>query len=121
MKRPASPELCPRFHFAAELIGRRWTGAVLYLLLQAPAGFAQLREAIPGINDRMLSERLRELESEGLVERAVLGGVPVRVRYSISPKGRALGKALEALAGWSEKWVTLAHAKAAARPARRKR
>ena len=66
------PELCPRFHRASELIGRRWTGAIIFVLLKAKCRFATLREAIPEITDRMLSERLQELEQEGIVDRTVV-------------------------------------------------
>jgi DNA-binding HxlR family transcriptional regulator len=99
--------LCGRFHAAVELIGRRWSGAVLHLLLKAPSRYAELRAAIPDITDRMLSERLRELEEEGIVARTVIPETPVRVEYSLTPKGRALGPALDALGHWAERWVTI--------------
>src|SRR5262244_3271129 len=84
------PELCPRFHRASELIGRRWTGAIIYVLLRSRCRFAMLREAIPDITDRMLSERLQELEQEGIVERSVVPATPVRVEYALTKKGRDL-------------------------------
>lgn len=99
------PSLCPRFHRASELIGRRWTGAILYLLLKTRCRFATLRAAIPGITDRMLSGRLRELEQEGIVERTVVPVTPVRVEYSLTEKGRELTAAVEAIAGWAERWI----------------
>jgi DNA-binding HxlR family transcriptional regulator len=99
--------LCGRFHAAVELIGRRWSGAVIHLLLMAPSRYAELRAAIPEITDRMLSERLRELEEEGIVARTVIPETPVRVEYSLTPKGRALGPALGALGQWAERWVTV--------------
>ena len=99
------PQLCSNFHRAIELIGRRWTGAIVFVLLQEKARFAQLRCAIPEITDRMLSERLRELEHEGLVERTVLGGTPVRVEYALTEKGRALARAVDAIAQWSHEWL----------------
>ena len=101
------PELCPRFHRASELIGRRWTGAIIFVLLKARCRFASLREAIPDITDRMLSERLQELEQEGIVERTVLPEAPVRVEYELTRKGRALATAVDAIAHWADKWVTL--------------
>lgn len=102
-------ELCPRFHLAVELVGSRWTGAVLQLLLSGPARFAELRAAIPNISDRMLSERLQELEAHGIVTRAVLPAPPIRVEYALTPKGRELQRALEAIAAWAEKWVADPH------------
>lgn len=88
-----------------ELIGRRWSGAVIQLLLRRPLRYAELRDAIPDISDRMLSERLRELEEEGIIARTVVPATPVRVEYGLTPKGRALEQALGAIGQWAEKWV----------------
>lgn len=100
------PQLCARFHRAVELIGGRWTGAVIQLLLNGRMRFAELRDAIPDISDRMLSERLRELETEGIVERIVVPETPVRVEYELTEKGHALEQALASLGKWAERWVT---------------
>ena len=97
--------LCPRFHKAIELIGSRWTGAVLRLLMGGRARFAELRDAIPEISDRMLSERLRVLEEEGLIERHVLPDPPIKVEYELTQMGRELQKSLEAVGNWAEKWL----------------
>jgi len=99
------PELCPRYHRASELIGRRWTGAIIYVLLKARCRFATLRDAIPDITDRMLSERLQELEEEGIVVRTVVPDTPVRVEYELTKKGRALASAVDAIAQWAERWI----------------
>jgi len=101
---PHPPELCARFHRASELIGRRWTGAIIFVLLKSRARFATLRGAIPEITDRMLSERLQELEAEGIVDRTVIPDTPVRVEYSLTKKGRALATAFDAIAEWAHKW-----------------
>jgi DNA-binding HxlR family transcriptional regulator len=101
------PALCTRFHRASELIGRRWTGAIIFLLLKQTCRFATLRDAIPDITDRMLSERLQELEDEGLVERKVIPETPVRVEYSLTKKGKALAEPIGAIANWAEKYVPL--------------
>jgi DNA-binding HxlR family transcriptional regulator len=101
-----TPHLCARFHRAVELIGGRWTGAVIQLLFHGRMRFAELRAAIPDISDRMLSERLRELESEGIVDRIVVPDTPVRVEYVLTEKGRALEQALAAVGKWAERWVT---------------
>jgi DNA-binding HxlR family transcriptional regulator len=100
-----TPSLCGRFHRASELIGRRWTGAIIFVLLKSRCRFATLRDAIPEITDRMLSERLQELELEGIVERTVVPETPVRVEYSLTRKGRALATAMDAIAEWAEKWI----------------
>ena len=113
------PQLCARFHHAVELIGGRWTGAVIQLLLNGRLRFAELRAAIPEISDRMLSERLRELESEGIVARRVVPETPVRVEYELTEKGRALEQALGAVGRWAERWVTETPSASAAADARR--
>ena len=115
------PALCARFHRASELIGRRWTGAIIYLLLATRCRFATLRDAIPDITDRMLSERLQELEQEGIVERTVLPEIPIRVEYSLTKKGRALASAVEAIAHWAETWTELPATATAAKRAKRSR
>jgi DNA-binding HxlR family transcriptional regulator len=104
----SAPSLCSKFHVASELIGRRWTGAIIYVLLRSRCRFATLRAAIPDITDRMLSDRLQELEHEGIVERTVIPETPVRVEYALTKKGRALATAMDAIAEWAEKWVTVA-------------
>jgi DNA-binding HxlR family transcriptional regulator len=99
--------LCGRYHRAIELIGRRWTGAIVFLLLHSRCRFATLRDAIPDITDRMLSERLQELEEEGIVARTVVPETPVRVEYALTKKGRDLASAIDAMTVWAERWVKL--------------
>jgi DNA-binding HxlR family transcriptional regulator len=113
-----TPALCGKFHQASELIGRRWTGAIIYVLLRARCRFATLRDAIPDITDRMLSDRLQELEHEGIVERTVIPDTPVRVEYALTKKGRALATAMDAIADWAEKWITTAQPAEPAKPRR---
>lgn len=107
MRQPPAetPELCNRFHRASELIGRRWTGAIIFVLLKSRCRFATLRDAIPDITDRMLSERLQELEQEGIVERTVYPDTPVRVEYALTKKGKALAAAFDAIADWAQRWI----------------
>lgn len=113
-----TPSLCAQFHRASELIGRRWTGAIIFVLLKSRCRFATLREAIPGVTDRMLSDRLQELEEEGIVERTVIPETPVRVEYALTRKGRALATSIDAIADWAEKWT---EPRPAARAAARRR
>jgi DNA-binding HxlR family transcriptional regulator len=101
---PVTP-FCPRYHHAVELIGRRWTGAIVRMLLAEPRRFAELAASIPDLSDRMLSERLRELEQEGLVARTVIPEIPVRVEYALTPMGRGLEPSIRALGEWAEKWL----------------
>ena len=98
--------LCPRFHVAVELVGGRWTGAIISRLLGGRARYNELRAAIPEISDRMLSERLRVLETEGLVTRTVVPESPVRVEYELTAKGRALEEAIEAIGKWATRWIS---------------
>jgi len=114
------PELCSRFHQASELIGRRWTGAIIYVLMRTRCRFVTLRGAIPDITDRMLSERLQELEEQGIVERTVIPDTPVRVEYALSGKGRALASTIDAISAWAERWVTLPGPAARSQGRRRK-
>jgi DNA-binding HxlR family transcriptional regulator len=97
---------CPVFHRAVELIGRRWTGAIVRALLSGIAHFSELKAAIPDLSDRMLSERLKELEAEGVVARTVIPSTPVRIEYRLTEKGRALEPVLDAIGGWAGVWLT---------------
>ena len=74
---------CTYYHRAVELIGKRWTGAIVAVLLDGPLHFSEIRRLVPEISDRLLSERLKELGAEGLVERRVIDGTPVRTEYSL--------------------------------------
>lgn len=103
---PAS--VCPHFHAAIELIGKRWTGAIVCALTERPMRFGELGKAVPGLSDRLLSQRLRELEDEGLVQREVEPGTPVRVTYSLTRIGTELGPAIGELKGWAKRWKSAA-------------
>ena len=105
---PAAPieaAFCPVFHRAVELIGRRWTGAIVRALLAGVCRFSDLTESIPELSDRMLSERLKELEAEGIVTRTVIPETPVRIEYRLTAKGRALEPVLDAIGAWAGDWV----------------
>ena len=106
-KRGARDCVCPHFHAAVELVGRRWAGAILWALSErGPHYFAELSLAVPDISDRLLSQRLRELEAEGLVERTVEpgNGSRPRVSYALTEKGHALRPALDELKEWAGEW-----------------
>lgn len=96
---------CPRYHRAVEIIGRRWSGAIIRALLAGRTRFGEIVDAVPGLSDRLLSERLKELESEGVVERLVTPSTPVRVEYRLTEKGRALVPVVEAVSSWAEQWM----------------
>ena len=99
--------VCSRFHQAVELIGGRWTGAIIQTLLQGKTRYALIKAAIPDITDRMLSERLRSLESEELLTRSVVPESPVRVEYELTEKGRSLKSSLIEIGAWAERWIPL--------------
>ena len=94
----------PDFHHAVELIGKRWAGAIIWALAERPHYYAELCQAVPGLSDRLLSCRLRELEAEGLVERRVHAGSRARVSYALTEKGRALEPAIQELSSWARRW-----------------
>ena len=96
--------LCPRLAKAMDLIGKRWTGLILYQLLEGPQRFNEIESALP-ISGRLLSERLKELEKEGIVERKVFSEVPVRVEYSLTEKGQALEGAICNIEKWATGWL----------------
>ncbi len=100
----ANNGVCPHFHAAIELIGKRWTGAILCALTAGSLRFGELARAVPGLSDRLLSQRLRELEEEGLVEREVESGTPVRVIYSLTEVGAELRPVITELKTWAKRW-----------------
>jgi DNA-binding HxlR family transcriptional regulator len=112
---------CPHFHRAVEIIGRRWTGAIVRALLAGATRFSEITAAVPGLSDRLCSERLKELEAEGIVVRRVIADTPVRVEYHLTDKGAALAGAVAELSAWAGTWVAPADrsppAAAAASPA----
>ncbi len=103
----ATTGCCPLYHEAVELIGRRWTGAIVAVLLGAerPLRFSEIAAAVPQLSDRLLSERVKELEARGVMERTVFQGPPVRVEYALTAMGRSLAPALEELAAWARRWL----------------
>jgi DNA-binding HxlR family transcriptional regulator len=96
---------CPTYHRAIELIGRRWTGAILRAMLSGEARFSDIAAAVPGLSDRLLSERLKELEAEGIVQRTVVPSTPVRIDYALTDKGLALNEVIVAVSDWAEHWL----------------
>jgi DNA-binding HxlR family transcriptional regulator len=95
---------CALYHHAVELIGKRWSGAILLVLMDGALHFSEIRDLVPDISDRLLSERLKELEAEGIVERRVIDGAPVRVEYSLTEKGAALEPVVRSIKSWAHEW-----------------
>jgi DNA-binding HxlR family transcriptional regulator len=96
---------CTFYHQAVELVGKRWTGAILSVLMDGPLRFSEVKVLVPDLSDRLLSERLKELEAEGIVERKVSQDLPARVDYALTEKGRALQPAVRALKDWAQDWL----------------
>ena len=102
--KPGRAEVCPHFHAGIELIGKRWSGAIIWALSEGPMRFAELKRSIPGLSDRLLSQRLRELEEAGLTTREVEDGPQVKVTYSLTEMGEGLRPAVLALREWACQW-----------------
>ncbi len=102
---PRREACCSLYHQANELVGKRWTGAIVAVLLEGPARFGEIRDCVPDLSDRLLSERLKELEAEGIVERQVLDGNPPRVQYLLTRKGMELEPAVDSLKSWARSWL----------------
>jgi DNA-binding HxlR family transcriptional regulator len=97
--------MCPRYEHAIQLLGKRWTGLLLDTLMQGPQRFCEMTTAVEGLSDRVLSDRLRELEVEGIIERIVYPQIPVRVEYRLTDKGRDLQPVIAAIHTWAEQWI----------------
>lgn len=112
----APPACCPLYHEAVEMIGRRWTGAIVAVLLDGgPMRFSEIAHAVPELSDRLLSERMKELEARGVVSRHVDPGPPVRVLYELTDMGRSLEPALLALKSWARRWLRADHERRSSR------
>jgi len=97
-------QLCPKLQKGMDIMGKRWTGLIIYQLLQGPQRFGTIEASLP-VSGRLLSERLKDLEQEGIVLREVFPETPVRIQYSLTDKGLALEKVIRDLQEWSELWV----------------
>lgn len=100
-------QMCPRYEHAIQLLGKRWTGLILDSLMDSPRRFCELTATVEGLSDRVLSDRLRELESEGIIERVVYPQIPVRVEYRLTEKGRDLKPVTQAIHAWAQEWIPL--------------
>jgi DNA-binding HxlR family transcriptional regulator len=96
--------VCEHSQRAAELLGRRWNPQILRALLTGSHRFTELRGAVPGLSDHLLSERLKEFEAAGIVTRTVTPTTPVRIDYALTERGRDLERVIGELATWAERW-----------------
>ncbi|MFD3446546.1 winged helix-turn-helix transcriptional regulator [Microbacteriaceae bacterium 4G12] len=100
-----NPSLCPKFESAFTLLSKKWTGLIVQTLLPGSKRFREIADIIPNMSDRMLSERLKELENESIVVRTVYPEVPVRIEYTLTDKGKALENVMKEVQKWAEVWV----------------
>jgi len=98
-------QLCPKYEGAMKILGKRWTGLILHVLMRGAARFKDIRESVPHMSDKMLSERLKELEELGILERKVYPQMPVRIEYELTDKGKDLRPVIESIQAWGEKWI----------------
>ncbi|GIH28117.1 HTH-type transcriptional regulator YodB [Acrocarpospora phusangensis] len=96
---------CPAFQIAVELAGRRWNGAILLAAERGAARYREFLTAVPGISERLLTRRLRELTDEGVLARTVVPSTPVQITYALTPKGAELADAVRPLIAWGERWI----------------
>lgn len=97
--------MCPRFENAFELLGKRWTGLIIKTLLNGQNRFSDIASAIPNMSARMLTERFKELETEGIIIRKVYPETPVRIEYELTEKGHELEAVMDEIQKWAEKWA----------------
>ncbi|MGE6629731.1 winged helix-turn-helix transcriptional regulator [Bacillus sp. NPDC077027] len=103
--------LCPKIHQAFLLLGKRWNGHIIHVLLDGPKRFKDLTDIIPSISQKMLAERLKELEQEGIIKRNVLPETPVKVIYSLTEKGSALNDVFQEVSVWANEYAVTQYEK----------
>lgn len=97
-------QLCPKFEAAFQLLGKRWSGLIIKGLLSGKKRFSEIEALVPNLSSKMLTERFKELEANGIVERKVYAETPVRIEYELTQKGKELSKAMHEIQKWAEKW-----------------
>jgi DNA-binding HxlR family transcriptional regulator len=103
--RDSDTAFCPHYHQAVEIVGRRWAGAVIRALLAGVTRFNEIAAVCRGLSHRVLAQRLRDLEADGIVVRVVHAEMPVRIEYHLTAKGEALAGVVIALSEWAEQWL----------------
>jgi len=98
-------KMCPKYESAAELLGKKWTGLIIRVLLGGPKRFKDMKEQIPEMSDKMLTDRMKELEAAGILTRTVYPEMPVRIEYELTEKGKELEEVIHSIQDWGEKWM----------------
>ncbi|MGG4490530.1 winged helix-turn-helix transcriptional regulator [Metabacillus idriensis] len=96
--------LCPKMEKAFGFLGKRWTGLIIHVMLDGPKRFKDLTDTIPSISQKMLVERLKELESAGIVQRVVIPDTPVKVTYQLTEMGHSLEKVMIEVKEWADRY-----------------
>lgn len=99
------PPMCARFEKAIEILSKRWVALIVYTLLPGPLRYSDIDKSLPNLSGKVLSERLKELEQEGIIRREVYPEIPVRIEYSLTAKGRALSPLLNDISKWANEWL----------------
>ena len=98
-------QVCPKFEAAFQLLGKRWSGLIIQVMLSGPKRFKEISESISGVSDRVLTERLKELEEAGILVRRVYPETPVRIEYELTDKGYSLKSVMQETQKWGEAWL----------------
>lgn len=97
--------MCPKYESAAEILGKKWTGLIVRVLLGGPKRFKEIKEQIPDMSDKMLTDRMKELEGADIVKRNVYPEMPVRIEYELTDKGKGLEPVIHSIQEWGEQWM----------------
>lgn len=100
-------EMCPRFEKAVDVLSKRWVALIVFVLMSGPRRFGEIESCLKSLSGKVLSDRLKEMENEGIIERKVYPEMPVRIEYSLTEKGTALAPILGAISNWSSEWIEL--------------
>ena len=98
-------KMCPKYESAAEVLGKKWTGLIVRVLLGGPKRFKEIKEQIPEMSDKMLTDRMKELEVQEIVKRNVYPEMPVRIEYELTDKGKGLEPVIQSIQEWGERWM----------------
>jgi DNA-binding HxlR family transcriptional regulator len=98
-------KMCPKYESAAEILGKKWTGLIIRVLLGGPKRFKDIKEQIPDMSDKMLTDRMKELEASGILTRTVYPEMPVRIEYELTEKGKNLEEVILSIQSWGENWM----------------
>ena len=97
--------MCPKYEKLATFLGKRWTGLILRVLLEGEFRFSEILNSVPGLSSRLLTERLKEMEADGLVLREVRNEYPIKVEYTLTLKGRSLEPVIREMQNYAEEWI----------------